>query len=153
LEFEAVCQRLDEAATALYAAGAYSQAAARRYYLVYHIACFVAHQTGLQVTHRYDRRAVPSMDYRHEELPDIVLSLYTMTRTSWSAVTVVGGTAGIGGGLVTDRDIWTKVEKLKARRIAADYLGGGKEPLTKDAADALIADANAIVQDLRGLLP
>jgi hypothetical protein len=119
--------------------------------MIYHLACFLAFATGMRVTHRWSK--TPEIDYRHEEVEDIVLSLYTGMRTSTSYVSVVGSTKGIGASKLSDRDIWAKVHALRAARIAADYLGGGKEPLGQADADDLIQDADTILGDLRGLLP
>jgi hypothetical protein len=150
-DYEAVTERLLDASDALLQAGSHSHAIARRYYLVYHVACRVASMTGLLVKHRYSAAGALSSDYRHEELADIVESLYSTNRNAGSAVSYVGSTPGVAGGMLSDREAWKAAESLRTKRIAADYLGGSKEPLSRQQAVALFSTADMLVTDLRGL--
>lgn len=152
-DLRALLNRLDEAAAALLAAGCLSQAVARKYYVVYHIAYQIALVTGLEVEHSFSR-GVADQDFRHEEMADIVESLYTGNRSPGSRVKTVGSTPGIGATALSGKAVWVKTDTLRIRRVAADYQGGGgKEPLTRAQAESLIADADLIASELRRLLP
>jgi len=152
-DLTALLERLNEAAAALQAADCFSQAVARKYYVLYHVAFQVALVTGLEVEHSFSR-GVAGQDFRHEEMADIVESLYTGNRTPGSRVKTVGSTPGIGAIALSGKAVWVKTDRLRIRRVAADYQGnGGKEPLVGTQAQSLIADANVIASELRRLLP
>lgn len=147
-EFVALTARLETASAVLRRGGCLLQAIARRYYLVYTIACRAAGRHG--VTFR--RGAIPDdgRPVSHQSLPDIVRALYT----GMNSGPVIGGGPGIvRTGRFTDYEAFFYTNLLQKDRKYADY-GHGTVPEPYDAAkaDRHLELANHLIEDLRTLL-
>jgi hypothetical protein len=147
-QFNALCDRLESAATALRERGCFLQAVARRYYLVYTVATHAAALCGITVTQR--RRAgevIESSRFSHRAIPDVVHALYTGNR---SGSVGPGRHSGIVGARLHEREAARYANRLYIDRLRADY-GPTEtaEPYDADETDERLRWANLLISDLR----
>lgn len=147
-EFVALAARLETASTVLRHGGCLLQAIARRYYLVYTIACRAAERHGV----KFRRGAITEDGWpvSHQSLPDVVRALYT----GMNSGPVFGGGPGVvRKGRLTDDAASFYTDLLQKDRKYADY-GHGTVPEPYDAAkaDRHLEWANHLIEDLQTLL-
>ncbi len=149
VQFTALCDRLEAAATALRERGCLLQSIARRYYLVYAIAGRAAEKYGVTIaTER--RRGARSDRFTHQSIPDVVYALYTGNKRGNADP---GSTPGIGSGRLSERQVIRYVNELQKDRKYADYgPTEEREPYGRAETDERLAQANCIIDDLRTLL-
>jgi hypothetical protein len=150
-EYETITARLEAAVATLRANGCLLQALARKYYVVYITATYAAVVNGLEVTHSDGRRSFASQKFHHNEMADVIRSLYTGHKRG--TVTNTGACPGIVGANLSDGDAWRFVEVLQQARKIADY-GPGEvlEPFTEAQVDERLQKAAAMVEDLRKII-
>jgi hypothetical protein len=126
------------------------QAIARRYYVMYTIATYLAAKYGITAKRRRESEKHEVERYHHEDIPDIVRALYTGTR---SGKISHGTHSGVLGAVRTEHQAFAHAAELQRVRTRADY--GYTERLElydADEADTYIAHANHLIADLRTLL-
>ena len=146
-----LCSRLEAAVTALQASGCYLQAIARKYYVAYTTAKYVAIVHGVSAVHARNKGNFQSQDFRHNEMADLVRSLYTGLRRG--TVVDVGDCHGITEAKLSDGEAWRIIEVLQADRKLADYgPGTTQEPYSEQQAKERLKKAQTLTEDLRKLL-
>lgn len=127
------------------------QAIARKYYIAYTTAKFVAVRHGVFATHFNNKGNFQSQDFRHNELADLVRSLYTGMKKG--TITDVGDSEGLVGAALTDAEAWRTIEALQTDRKLADYgPGTTQEPYSEQQAKERLKKAQTLTEDLRKLL-
>jgi hypothetical protein len=150
-QFNALCGRLEAAATVLREHGSLLQAIARRYYLVYTVASRAAALHGIIVIHRTQAGdVIESGRFSHRVIPDVVKVLYTGHR---SGTVSPSDHSGIVGATLREREAVRYAGRLQHDRLRADYgPTDTAEPYDAREADERLRWANLLTSDLRTLV-
>jgi hypothetical protein len=150
-EFEALRERLEFARETLHCGGAFLQAVARAYYVVFALASFLAGKYGVRATHVRGRNQVTDQDFSHSELPSLVYALYCGNKKE--NVKDPGSSPGIGSGNYNERAAYRSADMLMETRLEADYGPSSvPEPYGKEQADRWLTIAKNLTMDLETLL-
>ena len=149
-QFTTLCERLVRASIALRDRGCLMQAIARRYYVVYTIATYLAAKYGITARRRREAATREAERYHHEDIPDIVRALYTGTRSGKMSH---GTHSGVLGAVLTEHQAFVHAADLQRVRTLADYGYTDRlELYNADEANGYLANANHLIADLRTLL-
>jgi hypothetical protein len=126
------------------------QAIARRYYVVYTIATYLAAKYGITAKRRREADDREAERYHHEDIPDIVRALYTGRRSGKMSHATH---SGVLSAILTEHQAFVHAADLQRVRTLADY--GYTERLElydADEADGHLTNAKNLITDLRTLL-
>jgi hypothetical protein len=149
-QFSALCERLERASRALRDRGCLLQAIARRYYVAFTIATYLAAKCGITALRKQGSATATSDQFTHNEFPDLVRALYTGGKSG-----SIGPAAhsGLIGASLTETEAVSYAHRLQFDRKLADYGYIDKiEPYDVDEADQRLDRANQLIADLRSIL-
>lgn len=151
-QYESVFRRLERASDLLLDGRAYSQAVARRYYMVYHTACFAGRQYGVTVLRNHVKQRRENVDYEHTDLAHVVEVLFTGVIRNGSRVVSVRRSVGSADNAAGGERAFKLFEELRLARVAADYRAGGEDPIDARQARRLFQNADGLIAELRRLI-
>ena len=149
-DYDRQFERLQIAIDALLKAGCYLHAIARAYSQVHLTAEYAAFLSDMTIERRRQGESQYQSDYSHNEMADVIRSLYDGQRHG----KVVPGTgSGITSSTYTPIEAAKKMDQLQRDRKDADYGPTAVlEPYTADQAGERLKWAKTLVEDLRRLI-